>query len=175
MATSAEKFVKQFDFLGVRPPQMNIRGETKIKTYFGSVSSVIIGILTCTFALIKLEHLFSRKNPSLSQNLEINSSGAVYDIANEDFMMAFAMSDWQTGPKNDTRYFQWALQVSTSFANEGGVKFYPMHRCTDQEFAKFNQFESSSVSKATNLHEERLLWCMDPAHMVQLKGSWQRD
>ena len=72
MTRSTKKFVKQFDFLGVETPQINIDGETKVRTHIGSLISVIIGVLTCVFALIKLEHLANRKNPSLTSNHEAN-------------------------------------------------------------------------------------------------------
>ena len=50
-----------------------------------------------------------------------------------------------------------------------------MHRCSDDEFAKFYPFEAASANKAKGFQEKKLLWCMDPAHLISLKGSWRTD
>ena len=83
---------------------MNIQGEKYVKTYLGSCFSIVIAILISTFALLKLEQLASRSNPSLSKNLEVTEAEAIYDTSNEDFMMAFSLYHWQKGPRNDPRY-----------------------------------------------------------------------
>ena len=131
MTKNIFKFVKRLDLFGVEIPQLNLNGETQVKSSIGSIITIIIAILMFIFALIKLEHLANRKNPDLSSIIESIDEGEIYDLNEEDFMMAFTLEHWSTGIKNDTRYFQWVLQVSTSSAFNGGVQFYPMHRCTD--------------------------------------------
>ena len=75
----------------------------------GSFLTIIIAGLTTSFALVKLEHLVSRKNPSISVNEEDLAKGETYNALDDDFMMAFSMEHFLTGPKNDLRYIQWVL------------------------------------------------------------------
>ena len=175
MKKDASTFAKQFDFLGVSVPKLNIEGERHVRTYLGSCSSIIIAILIASFALIKLEHLASRSNPSPTKNLEVTKAEATYDTSSEDFMMAFTLDHWQKGPRNDPRYTQWVMEVSTSFSYNGGVAFYPMHKCTDEEFQKFYAFEGGAASKAEKFHADGHLWCMETAQLIDLKGSWKTD
>ena len=47
-----------------------MRGETKVRTYIGSVVTFILGMLIASFAIMKLDHLLNRKNPTLIANKE---------------------------------------------------------------------------------------------------------
>ena len=54
-------------------------------------------------------------------------------------MMAFALMDFYEGVKNDPRIFKWIAVYS--FADLDGKyyeKFYPLHECTQEDFAKFH-------------------------------------
>ena len=51
---------------GSQVPKINVRGQTKIKTSTGACLSIIIGTLTISFGLVKLEHLVTRKNPLIN-------------------------------------------------------------------------------------------------------------
>ena len=87
--------------------------------------------------------------------------------------MAFALENWWSGPKDDPRYVQWVIQITTGESYNDGIAFYPMHRCTDDDFSRFHQFEDSSARKAEGLLASGSLWCVDPSHLVSLKGSWR--
>ena len=50
-----------------------------------------------------------------------------------------------------------------------------MHKCTDEDFAKFYVFEGGAASLAKSFQADGQLWCMDKAHLIQLKGSWKTD
>ena len=75
-----------------------------MKTKLGASISILIGVLTAVFALIKLEHLLNRKNPSLTSYSEAIGADEFYDTQNEDFMMAFTLENWISGAKDDPRY-----------------------------------------------------------------------
>ena len=68
-------------------------------------------------------------------------------------MMAFALESWITGPKDNSNYVQWVLQVNHGSAEKTEFSFYPMHKCTDEEFSRFHQFNDASAAKAKKLEE----------------------
>ena len=68
MKDSLKKFAKSFDLFTVQIPLFNIGGETHVRTWPGAIFSLIILALTLVFAFIKLDHLASRKNPTLITN-----------------------------------------------------------------------------------------------------------
>ena len=51
--------------------------------------------------------------------------------------MAFSATNWETGPKADTRYVQWMVAAITATKDSYDEVFYPMHRCTDDDFEQF--------------------------------------
>lgn len=60
------KFIKDLDMFGERVPEINIRGQTTIKTSVGACVTITIIALTISFGLVKLEHLVQRKNPTIN-------------------------------------------------------------------------------------------------------------
>ena len=66
-------FMKQllhFDLLSTPLPTFNIKGKEDIRTYTGSIVSILIISAVFLFASLKLEHLLSRKNPSVVEITE---------------------------------------------------------------------------------------------------------
>ena len=51
---SAPLFLKKLDMFGADVPTINMRGQTKIKTTFGTIVSLSIFILVLAFAIVKL-------------------------------------------------------------------------------------------------------------------------
>ena len=60
------KMLLSLDLFGEPAPTFNIRGETRIRTYFGAVLSTMIITVTLLFSLFKLQHLLSRHNPTVN-------------------------------------------------------------------------------------------------------------
>ena len=54
---------------------------------------------------------------------------------------------------------------------------FPMKPCTDEEFAKFWEFESAQEDKIRNLKEHDLLYCFDSSkyHDHKLYNTWLSD
>lgn len=77
---------------GAKIQTFNMRGRTKINTSCGACVSIMIFILTLIFALVKLEHLVERKNPSVTTNLSALEAGTRFNTNSNEFMMAFAAS-----------------------------------------------------------------------------------
>ena len=66
---------------------------------------------------------------------------------NQDFMVAFALDHFSMGVRNDPRYFKF-VQIFSHGLN-GHVKrtYYPVHRCKEEDYAKFYPVDSFSKVK----------------------------
>ena len=62
--------LKSIDLYGVGVPKMNIRGEETIKTSTGGCFTLFIVGLTAMFAMLKLQHLFERKSPTVTEYVQ---------------------------------------------------------------------------------------------------------
>ena len=63
MKFAMPKFLKSVDMFGAPIPNFNMRGRAEVKTSRGACISIVIFTLTLLFGLLKLQHLFLRKNP----------------------------------------------------------------------------------------------------------------
>ena len=103
--TSWSSIVKRFDLFGKRLPTFNIKGVSEIRTQTGAYLSLILGLLGIAYSILKLSTLLNRKNPQTIANDFPTETDENYRIANSDeFMIAFALENWQTGAKDDLRY-----------------------------------------------------------------------
>ena len=103
--------LKRFDLFGMAPPNLNIRGETVVKTYPGAVFTFLVVILTFLFGLIKLENMATGKNPNLTTNKSQLEPEETFNTNSDDFMMAFAVQSKDGTPKNDPRYIRWYARL----------------------------------------------------------------
>ena len=60
------KVVKGFDNFAGDIPTFNLKGETKVKTMIGCISTLAIMILVLAYALMKVIHLVERRNPQIT-------------------------------------------------------------------------------------------------------------
>ena len=101
------------DMFGREVPSFNLRGETHINTKVGGLVSVVILITTLMYTAIKLELLYSRKDPTISES-EIVNWYAQEDKVNLDainFKFAFSIEGFvDRKNKNDPRYLRQYLQ-----------------------------------------------------------------
>ena len=68
-------------------------------------------IVTFIFAMIKLQHLFDKKNPaivSFKQEIEVGQENS-FEIT-DDFMLAFGLDTYNSGIRNDERYVKWVAR-----------------------------------------------------------------
>lgn len=56
-AFDVPKFILNMDMFGEQVPEINVRGETKIKSSIGAWCTLTIIALTIAFGIVKLEHL----------------------------------------------------------------------------------------------------------------------
>ena len=86
--------VKRFDFFGAPMPSFNLQEKTQVRTSIGACASLFITAVTIAFAGFKLENLLTRHNATIINHEIPLEHDENFDIANSDFMIAFALESW---------------------------------------------------------------------------------
>ena len=76
----------------------------------GGFVSISILFMLLTFALLKLEELASKNNPTISTSTQEDAYNVtdIFDTGNPDFIMAFALVKSSSNePYSDPRYYKW--------------------------------------------------------------------
>ena len=119
-------------------------------------------LTTILFAESKLQALLNRKSPSITSYTQSVEEGSKFDTNEEDFVIAFALENFFDGLKDDPRFVQWIAKYS--YAESDGtyhVINYPMHRCTDEEMAKFDPPDQASKVKVERYKQVRGFYCFE--------------
>ena len=113
-----------------------------MKTQTGACLSLLVIILSVAYSFLKLEDLLNRENPLLITNDLPAALDDTFSIPESDFMLAFTLEDWLTGVKDDPRYIQWIVhEYRMTEEGDHEFKYYPTHKCTDEEFERFYPVE----------------------------------
>ena len=141
-------FVKELDIFGNSVSSFNIGGQTVVKTVTGAFVTLTMYTLMFAFTTLKLEHLIERKNPIISTNLIPLEEGTTYSTDSDEFMMAFTAENYDTGKAiSDPRFVRWLFAVWERDGSSSKITYYPMHKCTDEEFARFEKSNRESVGE----------------------------
>ena len=65
----AFRFIEKLDIFGMQLPSFSLGGRTEVRSKPGAVLTIIILSLTLVFGLVKLQHLFEKKNAQINTNL----------------------------------------------------------------------------------------------------------
>ena len=76
---------KRIDLFGAAIPQFNLQGKDEVRTATGGFFSLLVIITSLMFAILKLEHLLSRKSPNIVKLrqegiLDVESDEGRYDL-----------------------------------------------------------------------------------------------
>ena len=103
--------LKGFDLFSEALPNFNIAGRNSVQTNAGGCASLFIVVVTILFVAQKLQIMLLRKDKIVStyHDSEIDEKfSEKFDTRENNFMMAFALSDSVTGEiKSDSRYLKW--------------------------------------------------------------------
>ena len=140
---------------------------------------MVIGT-TFLFAILKLQILLTRSNPSINIFETEDAYAGEEDklvFQDIDFQMAFGFDSWiQSGGRNDPRYIKWVVQLYESKSGNATTKVYPLKTCTEEDLSKFYEPEARLVSKLKHLQSFESLFCLDwESHDFSLFGSWDSD
>ena len=144
-------FLKNIDIFGKPVPTFSIRGQTEVKTLCGALISLFIMFLTIMFGILKLQHLFERKNSTINTNISPLEAGVKYKLDQDEFMMAFTAENYDTGaPLSDPRYVKWVTAYWERVGGEWIINWFPMHKCSGAEMARFKNPENDLIATRVN-------------------------
>ena len=89
-------------------------------------------------------------------------------------MLAFAAENYDTGaPLSDPRYVRWVYGVADNAGNGTNNYFYPLRKCTDDEFGRFDTPKDEvTATKVQHLQAGGNFFCLDLRKMdYDLRGS----
>ena len=94
------------DMFGANVPSLNMNGRSSIQTFTGACISILMMILSTLFAILKLQFLLMRKKPNVVEYVEASAFDytEIYNVAENEFMMAISVERFGTGARMDPRY-----------------------------------------------------------------------
>ena len=113
-----------------------------MNTSLGGLLSISIMLAVGLFATVKFEHMVVRHNPSVNKYVSKNShdAEAIFDTKDDDYAMAFALTDFMTGkPKDDPRFIRWYATYWKKVDSVLERRLIPIHTCTDIDYANFKE------------------------------------
>ena len=120
---------------------------------------------TFMFALLKLQILLTKKNPSVTKFL---NEGALsmddnFDLYDSDFMIAFTLIDGIAETAMlDKRFIKWQAAYYT-FESGKLVDWFPVdfYKCKDEDFAKFHEPSASTKGRFNKYRDNDYMYCID--------------
>ena len=88
------EFIKNLDMFGAPAPNFNTGGKATVKTSCGACATLLVFALVLPSTLLKLQYLAEKKNPSITTYTVPLEAGERLNTGDEDFRMAFAVTDW---------------------------------------------------------------------------------
>ena len=141
-------FLKKFDIFGRDIPSFNINGKNTIQTIPGTIVSILIGLLTLSFGILKFEHLVRRKQPFINETSSPLIKGTSQKLSDGNLMMAFSLESFDTSaPLDDPRFNRW---YAASYTIEEGIwttSYSLLDKCTEADFEKFYQAENEETKQ----------------------------
>lgn len=115
------KVIKNVDTFGKDLPGFNLRGESRVSTFVGGLATIVVMVLTLSYAVIKAIHLTSKNNPQINENNIPFYFEAAHKVKPSEinFRAAFSIESYYTRlPINDSRYVKWIAKYITSVDGE---------------------------------------------------------
>lgn len=86
---------------------------------------------------------------------------------NEDFMMAFVLTNFINGEvKEDPKFVKWYAEYVIHDEGEVNYEELPMHRCTEEEMARFHPPTKKSAGLVKKYKELNAFMCLDMKNVV---------
>ena len=84
--TSFTKTVEKLDIFPASMPSYNVHGKTDVQTFFGASISFLIVSLVVLYALLKMQQLQQKKNPTVSKinSSDLSDFNPTFDLTSEN-------------------------------------------------------------------------------------------
>ena len=129
------KMLLTMDMFSEPLPMFNIRGQSDVRTHCGGCFSILIIFTAIAFALVKLQHLLAKQNPTVNIFTRENAFDET-DVwrakDQKDFMMAFAVTKMYYNEivKDDPSYVKWFTIQWLFKDGQWTSTRIPMHKCS---------------------------------------------
>ena len=120
-AWDAQNYIRSLDSFAKEVPAFNIQGQSQVQTLVGGCFTLLIMIITFSYATSKMIDLSQKKDPFITQSVEKDfydaSKGLNLNQAN--FRLALGAINYNNESRNDPRYVKWIARLTY---NEDGLK-----------------------------------------------------
>ena len=69
---SVGEVLKQFSMFGAQFPTFNVKGQTKVFTMTGAITTFLFFVVFIGYSVLKLSHLMDKYNPNIAELKESN-------------------------------------------------------------------------------------------------------
>ena len=110
-------FLKSLDSFSTPIPSFNLRGDGRVRTYVGGLSTLLVAFVTFIYGLQKLLDLFERQNPTINTivNKNVIANEERFSVVDQNFMMAFAVENYFSSETlEDSTYLKWAAVYTSN-------------------------------------------------------------
>ena len=125
-------------------------------------------LITLVYALIKLDMLYERSNPTISGATLVDYTEKI-NLQEADVQIAFALEGYiDHKNKNDEKYIKMFGRRSVEYHNGTTVEsLVETHECTEKDWKKFYPIDEKSkiIFDEINDDEERSFTCVDWSQM----------
>ena len=112
-AWDAKNYIRSLDSFAKEVPAFNIQGQSQVQTLVGGCITLLIMIITFSYATSKMIDLSQKKDPFITQSVEKDfydpSKGLNLNKAN--FRIAIGATNYDGVAKNDPRYIKWFARL----------------------------------------------------------------
>ena len=119
-----------------------------------------------------------RKDPNITTFVDGNAFGPddKFDTSQDGFQIAVAV-DSSSGDLSDAaRYFKFVARLYTQTGATYESTYYPLHPCSEEDFAKFHPTEKRSAAAVQRYRDKGGMFCLDwQAARLEIYGSWKVD
>ena len=162
----AKNVLERLDMFGQLLPTFNIGGRQTVNTLVGGFMTVVIYTIVLAYGTIKFIELSTRANPNIAQFFKQDAFDFtdVLNLNEENFKIAFAVEGFRSKDlKIDPKYVKWIFRTYGKREGKEFEKILPYHRCTDQDYAEFDdiQVNSKKVLEQMREDEDRGFLCLD--------------
>ena len=156
--------ISRFDIYG-KPIEVNLNGETHVKTNLGAFLTIVTGITMLVYTYDRTDALLVNKSININYFDQQNYYNHSYefDLDVNEFRFGFAVQAADGLPlnKNDSDYVTWKLAVSVG----GGsmATNYPLtyHVCTPEDYKSFFPPQHSIETFLSEQMQQQAMYCVD--------------
>ena len=135
-AWHAQNYIRSMDSFAKDIPAFNINGQSQVQTLVGGCLTLLIFILTFSYATSKMIDLSQKKDPFITQSVvkDFYNPSKGLNLNQANFRFAIGATNFSSEAKNDPRYIKWIARLVYFQDGEEKEKVFPVHKCTQEDY-----------------------------------------